>query len=55
MTHFVGSRAVAENLKTLESLNLTPYKVSLQWIVESMLMGQPVPESDFPIQADTTR
>ena len=23
-------------------------KVGLQWVVESMLMGRPVPESDFP-------
>jgi uncharacterized radical SAM superfamily Fe-S cluster-containing enzyme len=39
----------------MESLGLTPYKVGLQWIVESMLMGQPVPESDFPMPSEETR
>jgi hypothetical protein len=55
VTHFVGCRPVPDNIRIMESLNLTPYKVGLQWIVESMVMGQPVPESDFPLQSDESR
>ena len=55
VSHFVGSRKVSEDYRILQSLGLSPYKVSLQWIVESMLMGQPVPESDFPIPSVETR
>jgi hypothetical protein len=49
VTHFVASRNNPDHLRVMSTLDLKPYKVSLQWIVESMLMGQPVPESDFPI------
>jgi len=55
VTHFVGVRNNPDHLRMMTSLNLSPYKVSLQWVVESMFMGQPVPESDFPFLADDGR
>lgn len=55
VTHFVIARNNPDHLRVISSLNLSPYKVSLHWIVECMLMGQPVSESDFPFQAVDAR
>ena len=55
VTHFVAARSNQDHFRVMTNLGLSPYKVSLQWMVESMLMGQPVPESDFPLQTEETR
>ena len=55
VTHFVGVRNNQDHLRVMNNLGLSPYKVSLQWMVESMFMGQPVPESDFPLQTEGAR
>lgn len=47
VTHMVIKSPVDEHFQLLTQLQLAPYKVTLQWIVESMLMGRPVPEEDF--------
>ena len=55
VTHFVAVRNNQDHIRVMTTLGLSPYKVSLQWMVESMFMGQPVPESDFPLQTEETR
>ncbi len=47
VTHLVCKSAHPGHFRLIEELKLSPYKVTLQWIVESMLMGRPVPEEDF--------
>ena len=47
VTHMVIKNPVDEHFNLLSELKLSPYKVTIQWIVESMLMGRPVPEEDF--------
>merc|ERR1712029_469819 len=43
----MGKKPVDDHFKLMQELQLKPYKVTVQWIVESMLMGRPVPEEDF--------
>ena len=48
VTHIVVGRALKpEHQALVERLKINPHKVTLQWLVESMQMGQPVPEGDF--------
>ena len=42
------AKEVAGHAALIEKLRISPYRVGLQWVAESMLMGRPVPESDFP-------
>ena len=47
--HSVGTNTVVpDTSKLLEQLDLSPHMVSIQWMVESMLLGKPVQEADFP-------
>ena len=50
VTHMVIKQAVHDHYKLLQELQLTPYKVTIQWLIESMLRGRPVPEEDFAFQ-----
>ena len=46
--HSVGNNKVApETGRSLEQLDLSPYMVSIQWVVESMKLGTPVTEADY--------
>ena len=46
--HSVGNNKVApETGRLLEQLDLSPYMVSIQWVVESMKLGTPVTEADY--------
>jgi len=47
--HSVGtSTVVPDTSKMLEQLDLSPHMVSIQWVVESMVLGKPVPEAEYP-------
>ena len=46
VTHVVV-KTFAKN-RQLKQLGINPFQVSLSWIVESMRLGRPAPESDFP-------
>jgi len=52
VTHCVHSvdtiTVVPETNRLLEELDLSPHMVSIQWVVESLVQGKPVPESDYP-------
>ena len=47
VTHMVIRNAIPEHFQIVHEMKLTPYKVNFEWIVQSMLMGRPVPEEDF--------
>eukprot|EP00092_Neocalanus_flemingeri_P040838 GFUD01044457.1.p1 GENE.GFUD01044457.1~~GFUD01044457.1.p1 ORF type:complete len:510 (+),score=168.37 GFUD01044457.1:65-1594(+) len=51
----VTSIMVPDTSRLLEQLDLSPHNVSIQWVVESMRLGKPVPESEysFPPPEDT--
>ena len=47
--HSVGTNTVVlDTSKMLEHLDLSLHMVSIQWVVESMLLGKPVPEAEYP-------
>ena len=47
VTHMVIRNAVPDHFQIVHDMKLTPYKVNFEWILQSMLMGRPVPEEDF--------
>jgi len=51
VTHCVHSvttnKVTSETLKLLDQLKLSPYMVSIQWMVESMRLGKPVSEAEY--------
>ena len=47
VTHMVIDKKVPDHFSILKQLKLDPSKVKLQWIVDSMLSGRPLPEADF--------
>ena len=53
LTHFVAARRVKAQLDLIAAVKATPYKVSPEWIVESMLLGRPAAEEDFPFKNET--
>ena len=47
--HSVGTNTVVlDTSKMLEQLDLSLHMVSIQWVVESLLLGKPVPEAEYP-------
>ncbi len=50
VTHMVIQDYVGDHFNLLTRHNLKPYRVTMQWLAESMLMGRPVPEEDFAYQ-----
>ena len=55
--HSVDTNTVLPHTtKLLASLpDLSPHQVSVQWLVESLKLGRPAPESDFTFPALTAR
>ena len=55
--HSVDTNTVLPHTtKLLASLpDLSPHQVSVQWLVESLKLGRPAPESDFTFPAPTAR
>lgn len=47
VTHMIIGKRDPEHWQLLQRTGIQPYKMTLQWVVESMLMGHPVPEEDF--------
>ena len=45
--HAVSEGMAAETAKLLNSLNLSPHHVTLEWLVESMRRCKPVQEASF--------
>lgn len=52
VTHCVHSvqtnTVIPDTNRLLEQLDLSPHMVSIQWVVESLRLGKPVPESEYP-------
>jgi hypothetical protein len=52
VTHCVHSvvtnNVATETSRLLEQLDLSPHMVSIQWVVESMRLGKPVTEAQYP-------
>jgi hypothetical protein len=47
--HSVGTNTVVlDTSKMLEQLDLSLHMVSIQWVVESMRLGKPVTEAQYP-------
>eukprot|EP00092_Neocalanus_flemingeri_P010154 GFUD01010944.1.p1 GENE.GFUD01010944.1~~GFUD01010944.1.p1 ORF type:complete len:1552 (+),score=561.52 GFUD01010944.1:76-4731(+) len=44
----VTSNVASDTNRLLEQLDLSPHMVSIQWVVESMRLGKPVPEAEYP-------
>lgn len=53
VTHVVIDQKVPEHFSLMRQLNLSPAKVRLQWIVESMQSGRPLPEEEFAFKEAT--
>ena len=48
VTHVIVNQTIpTEHIKIIDMLQLSPYFVSLEWLIESMHMGRAVSESDF--------
>ena len=52
VTHCVHSgtsnNVVPDTSRLLEQLDLSPHMVSIQWVVESMKLGKPISEAEYP-------
>ena len=44
VTHMVIRNYVPRHFQLLKDMQISPYKIIPQWLVESMLMGRPIPE-----------
>jgi hypothetical protein len=61
VTHCVHSavtnKVATETNRLLEQLDLSPHMVSIQWVVESLRLGKPVTEAEYPfpppVEADS--
>lgn len=42
-------------LQLFQEIGHSPYKVNLQWLVESMFVGRPIEESDFACNFEENR
>ena len=57
VTHVVHSVSAAMSPETgrlVAILDSSPHHVNVQWLVESMRRGRPVPESDYPFPPTAT-
>ena len=44
VTHMVIRNYVPRHFQLLKDMQISPYKIIPQWLVESMIMGRPIPE-----------
>jgi len=48
VVHAVSTLPSPDTSRLMTELDLSPHNVAIEWLVESMKRGKPVPESDYP-------
>ena len=54
VVHAISTAIYSNTSRLISELDLSPHNVAIEWLVESMKRGKPVPESDYSFPNPTT-